>query len=173
MKIFSGIFLLLCLVALTSCAATEYLALDMDKKVNWRKGFEQGHQNQPYIVEYVPEGETVDNWTKMLSIQNFPAKSVANLSTPEAFMNVLKAKMQSRCPTVFWDVIQKGEADILYEWRIENCSPNPDQHEIAKVIFSKMNVFAVHYVSKVKVLPENERKDWIERLRNADIVNKQ
>lgn len=173
MKISSRIFLFLCLVVLTSCAATEHLKLDMDKKEKWKKGFEQVQGNQLYIVEFVPEGETVDNWSKMMTIQNSPIKAVGSFPTPEAFMNDLKAKMQNRCPAVIWNVIQKGEAEILYEWRIENCSPNPDQHEIAKIMYSKVNFFAIHYVSKVKMLPEDERKDWIERLRAADIIVKQ
>jgi hypothetical protein len=173
MNISSRIALLLCLVVLTSCTPTEYLKLDMDKKEKWKKGFEQGLRNQPYIVEYVPEGETVDNWSKMLSIQNFPMTILPKSSTPQSGMNDIKAKVESRCPAVIWNIIETGQSDILYEWRIENCPQEPSQHEISKIIDSKVNRFRIAYVSKVKMLPEAERKDWIERLRKAEIVAKE
>jgi hypothetical protein len=162
---------LACLVFMVGCAtmAPEHLSLTMDQTVKWKKGFEHGGRGQAYIVEFVPEGETVDNWSKMITVQNFTMKDVPNSSTPETLMNEVKAKMQSRCPGVTWNVIQKGESEILYEWRIENCSPNPDQHEVAKIMDGAVNRFVVHYVSKVKMLPEDERTDWIKRLQDAKI----
>jgi len=70
------------------------------------------------IMELIPEGEKIENWTQLVTIQNFAKKG---FSAPEEAMNAAKQKMTERCPSVVWSVIERIREDIIYEWRIENC----------------------------------------------------
>jgi hypothetical protein len=56
-------------------------------------GFQDKNKNAQ-LAEWVPAGETVDNWTEMLTVQIFYNLKV----TPAAFMHDLEKRWMSSCP---------------------------------------------------------------------------
>jgi hypothetical protein len=118
------------------------------------------------ITEFVPEGQDITRWTQLLTIQNFSKKGFPG---PEQAMAALKEKMAERCPSLVWNVIERIHEDVIYEWRVENCSSNPDQHEIARFLVGKQNVFRIAYTAKMKEISEERKKELLERLRQASI----
>lgn len=157
----------LCLAVLVGCATGERLAFPI--REGWKIGNIKEIKGQYQLIEIVPEDETVHNWTKIFSVQNFPLRMVPQ-KTLEAFMNDVKKIIERDCPNVVWNVIQRGQNDILYEWRIENCSKDPDQHEVSRIIDGKWNRWHIAYASRIKKLPEEERDAWIKILAEAKIV---
>jgi hypothetical protein len=131
----------------------------------WKVGYKAEDRAQ-VIFEYVLQGETVENWTELVTIQSFD-KQYIKFPPPETAMNLLKERMVQRCPTVEWNVNERTKESILYEWRIKNCPPNPDQMEIARLIEGKWNRYRVAYATKVSELPQRKRTDWIKSLREA------
>ncbi|MBI3610959.1 MAG: hypothetical protein HY204_09705 [Nitrospirae bacterium] len=164
-------------ILLAGCATGEHMTFSFKRPVpgkEWKIGYQQELKDQYFIVEYIPSDETLNNWTKMVTIQNFGLKTRGQPTaysgkTPEELMSDLKEKMEKRCSNTVWNVIEHGQNDVLYEWRIENCSPEPDQHEVARIFDGKWNRFRVAYVSKVKKLPDEERAEWIDNLKKARI----
>ena len=60
-------------------------------------GYHVGFRNKSddgLITEWVPAGETVENWTEMVTVQVFYHLKVS----PEAFMSNLEARWQRSCP---------------------------------------------------------------------------
>ena len=91
--------------------------------------------------------------------------------SPEDTLGSLKAIREKECPGVTkWNVIEKNENSILYEWQARPCRGWTDQHEIAKIIYGKYNRFFVHYVAKVYQLPPDTRAKWIKRFAEFKIV---
>jgi len=138
------------------------------KKTLWTPGFNQSDQNFSN-TEFVPKGETVENWTQMLNVQSF-AKS--GFPEPEKAMATLRERMLQRCPNAVWKIIEKIKKDVLYEWRIENCPGNADQHEVARLFDGKWNRFRLAYVEKTKELAPEVRDYWIQVLREGKTVIK-
>jgi hypothetical protein len=57
----------------------------------------------------------------------------------------------------------------LYEWHAKECLGQPEQHELARIIYGKHNVFFLHYAAKVHELTPDTRAEWIKRLSAAFI----
>ncbi|HHT9111624.1 MAG TPA: hypothetical protein ACFYDZ_10780, partial [Candidatus Brocadiaceae bacterium] len=81
-----------------------------------------------------------------------------------------KAIREKDCPgATVWNVIEKDENSILYEWQSKPCLGWPDQYEIAKIIYGKYNRFQLRYTTKVYQLPPDKRDEWIEKFRDYKI----
>lgn len=135
----------------------------------WSVGHEQYLKGKSAITEFVRPGETVQNWTELLTVFTFPPKY---LLSPDITMKFLKAKIEKRCQNVVWNVIQREEKKVLFEWKITDCSAHPDQHEVALLIYGKWTVFKISYVEKVKELTPEVRDKWIKAFSEAKAVPK-
>ena len=139
-------------------------------------GHQASDQNQR-ITEFVRPGEKIDNWTELLTWQAL--RKPTNPEPIDAFVARVHADDAKLCPNGFvQNVIAQGfrteteEANILYEWKMKNCHPHADQHEVAKVIYGKFSIFRLAYVAKTEKLAPEKREKWIKELSAAKIVVK-
>lgn len=61
-------------------------------------GFETAHtagNKQQWIMEQVPRGETVDDWTRMVTTQRF--NDIAKRTAPDEFLGVLALNLSQAC----------------------------------------------------------------------------
>ncbi len=140
----------------------------------WTIGNSTGDQNQR-VTEFVRHGEKIDNWTELLTMQAL--RKPANAEPITAMVARVHANEAKSCPNGFvQNVIAQGfpndteEASIIYEWRLTNCPPHADQHEVAKIIYGKFNIFRLAYVAKTKNLMPEKREGWVNELKNAKIM---
>jgi len=155
-------------------AQQEYFMGGFDPK-EWTVGHQAQNQNQ-IIVEFVRPGEKIDGWTELLTMQ-----VLRKPRSPEA-IDVLVPKMHQeiskRCPNMTWNVINRQfssdteEAGMLYEWAIKGCAPDGDQHEIARVVYGKFNIFRLAYTAKTPALAPEKREKWIKDLSTATVVRR-
>jgi len=150
-------------------------SLDPAEFLNWVAGHSQSN-DKGSILEMVPKGETVDNYTRILTDISF-SKAKTQYPAPEDIMKRLRESMLQKCPNAVWHIIEKIGKDVLYEWRSENCSargsdgsPIPDQHNIVRIFEGKYNDFTLMYMRKTRELPAEERNQWLEVMREAKVV---
>lgn len=129
---------------------------------DWKLGSGSDRKGRT-IAEYVPSSESINNWSKLLTIQFLEGEQ----SSPLAVMDEVKSKMQARCPDVAWNIIHQQPSDVLYEWKISGCSGNPDQHEIARLLTGSDGVHRIAYVEKVLSIAPVERDKWIRAFSDA------
>ncbi len=147
---------------LGGCAtALESVYIPADSS-GWKLGYGSDRRGQT-IAEYVPSNESINNWTKLLTIQFLEGEN----RSPSAVMDDLKSRMQSRCPGSYWSVISQDSVSILYEWNIKGCSPNPDQHEIARLLKGNDGVHRIAYVEKTSAMNQAIREKWIASFKEA------
>ncbi len=132
----------------------------------WKVGY-QNAVNNMLITEFVLEGETVENWTELVTVQLFIGLETA---TPEAMVSTSKKILEETCKSPYWKELKKGENDILYEWSIKGCSSGPDQSELSRVIRGKDGMHVIHYAIKKVPMPKDKRARWIEALTKTEIV---
>ncbi|NKB62549.1 MAG: hypothetical protein GKR95_10665 [Gammaproteobacteria bacterium] len=60
----------------------------------WKQGFEDLKADH-YMIEFIPQNETIKKWENMISVQGF--KGIAAKSTPEKFLNRLASRFQNLC----------------------------------------------------------------------------
>jgi len=149
---------------LTSCATSlEYVSVQ-GKLSGWKIGHQEREKfTNSSIREFIPANETIQNWSKMISIQYISGRK----DNPEVFMNALKSRMEQQCKNTTWKTISKDKNSILYEWKISNCSPNSDQHEIARLFLGNDGLHRAAYTEKVKTMPNEIQKEWVNKLSNA------
>jgi hypothetical protein len=118
------------------------------------------------IAEFVPPGESIGNWSRLLTIQFIEQKGVS----PLVVMDQLRAAMQNRCPGSPWQIIQQDPTSVLYEWSIARCGSNPDQHEIARLLKGNDGIQRIAFAQKGADLPPSEREQWLKILSEAYVV---
>src|SRR2546422_3992237 len=87
----------------------------------------------------------------------FPYTTLFRSGPIDALVARVHADDAKLCPNGFvQNVIAQGfrteteEASILYESKFTNCPPHADQHEVARVIYGKSNIFRLAYVAKTQ-----------------------
>ena len=141
------------------------VAAQLDNR-NWKIGHPAG-QGGVNIVEYVLEGETVENWSELVTWQYFPEwQKEASLVD---FYGDLRKLREQRSPTVTWKLISKSDNEIMYWWSIENDPRFEDQTEIARMLLGKDGIHVLHYTIKRPRLFDSDRDKWIRILRSVRI----
>ena len=139
----------------------------------WTVGHHASDQNQR-IVEFVRPGEKIDSWTELFTMQTL--RKPANPDRIDVMVARAHAATSKACPSFVQNVIAQGfpseteEASIIYEWKTMKCPPHADQHEVAKIIYGKFNIFRLAYVAKTEKLAPEKREKWIKDLKNAKII---
>ena len=90
-------------------------------------GYEVGFQdrsNKAQIAEWVPKGETVENWTELVTIQVFHGLEAA----PDGFMRDLEKRWINGCPGaekahVIADAPENGYPTLVW---LLHCPQNPE-----------------------------------------------
>jgi hypothetical protein len=160
---------LLCffVLALAGCAtpletATLHLA---DGAGKWKAAAGSERRGRT-LMEFVPADESIDNWSRLLTIQFIEEKGVSQLVA----MDRLRVAMQGRCPGSSWQIIQQDSTSVLYEWSIARCGSNPDQHEIARLLRGNDGIQRIAFTRKSAELEPSEREQWIKTFSEAYVV---
>ncbi|CBE69331.1 MAG: hypothetical protein F9K13_12850 [Candidatus Methylomirabilis oxygeniifera] len=142
---------------------------EVDYKGAWKYAGSKQAKGEWVTDYYVPEGEGVEAWTRRFTFSNV-RRSYSSPASPEAMMNALKESKVKQCPKVVWNIIQKSDADLLYEYHVADCDRNPVQHKIARILYAKANIWWITYTQKGPPMDEQERLRWIETLSELRIV---
>lgn len=144
------------------CAITLETVFIPTDSSGWKFGSGSDRKGRT-IAEYVPSNESINNWSKLLTIQFLEGER----SSPFAVMEAIRSRIQARCPGTAWNVIRQETSSVLYEWRISDCPGNTDQHEIARLLKGNDGIHRIAYVAKVPNIAAAERERWLNALSDA------
>ncbi|MEB2230520.1 MULTISPECIES: hypothetical protein [Xanthomonas] len=121
---------LLCIASIFAVAASNAaVAADMAEGVQLpaMKGYALAHQHSDpqgnRIAEYVPKGQTVENWTDMVTVNNAVGSGDVG---PRKFLGVIEAGWQAACPGSESHWIREGEkAGRPFALLMLSCPRNP------------------------------------------------
>jgi hypothetical protein len=159
----SFIYILIFIIPMFVFAKTKDLILKVDDK--WHVDYTAF--DGPYgIQEMTIEGENVNNWSELITIQKIP---LSNKPLKDLYSLVIQG-LQS---TVYDGIIQhhlidQDETSIFFEWWIDHPSRHA-QHEWQRLIKSDVDLFIVRYTTKKLDTIETVRTEWEERLLNAHL----
>lgn len=120
-------------------------------------------------VDYIPESEATDRWTEMVSTQiSFVADKQKSL---EDLTKLQETRLRNICTgTVTWNIISRGDTDLLYEWKLEKDHLRPNEQRLVRLIRGKEGIHILRYATRKVPLPEAQRAQWIELLKAAKLV---
>jgi hypothetical protein len=160
----------LCLVVCVGVTASagENESLNFQLSLDWKMA-NHAERFGYVITEYVHSGDDINHWKELFTYQNF-GLGHKRAPTPKDELEALKAVKEKECPgATEWNLIEQNENSILYEWQEKPCLGWPDQHEIARIIFGKHNLFILHYAAKVQQLDPDTRTNWIKTFEDATV----
>jgi len=164
MHVFKISFSLLIILILNGCSTMlEYVDVP-GKLTGWKIRFQKIERfSNDSIREFIPENESINNWSKMITVQFKSGRK----DSPKLFMETLKISMEKQCKNTIWKIIKKNNNSILYEWRISNCEHHSDQHEIARLLRGNDGLHRTAYTEKIKEISTMKRQEWIEKFTNT------
>lgn len=132
----------------------------------WSLGADNSKNNLFY--EYVVNGQTVDNWTELVTLQIF--NGMQKKANGETYANWMLNQLYSRYgEKLSANIIQNDPSDYMVEWRIKGSQQGEDQYEIDRVIVSTESLIIMHYVKKPTIATKSERDKWVMILNKAEV----
>lgn len=136
---------------------------------SWIVGSHDANEQQA-ITEYVPEGETVDNWTELVTISEF--FGLQEQVTPIQLMTSMMQMAEENCTGVKKNILQsEGTDSVIFEWETQGCKAeipggSAPEFDISRIIVGKDRIFIMQHASK-KPLPPEKRDQWITIISSA------
>ncbi len=137
-------------------------------KRQWKLGYQDSRANQ-VIAEFVLEGETVQNWTELVTAQLF----IGLRSEPRYYVEYVKKETARTCPGAKFEILREAPYDVTYAWSIRGCAAAADQAEVARVVLGLDGTHVLHYAVKTGEWPAAERQKWQECLEASQFVKPQ
>lgn len=165
-------FIFTVLMVFTSTARAEETVKAVFDEKQWKLGFENYNpEKKAMIKEFVPEGESVEAWSELITLQFF--EGLQNKITVAQFLQKVQGGLQKACPDVKWSTVSEEEKEAVYRWSIQGCSGQPDQTEITKVVAGQEGMHIWHYAAKDSKLDLKKQKEWIDRLNGFRLKTKE
>ena len=120
-------------------------------------------------IEFTTNGEQIQNWSELFSQQRFPGLTRAGGSPSKMFASIRNSLLAIDAAAEV-TVISESPNEILYHWVISAKQDNPAQHEIAKIIKGRNDLYRVAYVKKTKRLSPTEFSTWKTIIGNSSLV---
>ncbi|WP_071672844.1 hypothetical protein [Nioella nitratireducens] len=139
-------------------------------------GFEEGYQatrGSDTISEYVPEGETVEDWTRMLTIQIFREAGDAD---PVAYLGQLGTALSEACPGSGGNLLGQEPVDGLPAAAAFYVCPAAEQDAPPQEVFLTQAIAGRDALYVVQIAwhdgPEqDELRQWIAYLQEAGVCD--
>ncbi len=150
-----------CIVAIFLLSTSGFAADRPDFAFDGRE-WVLGHQASEkgvQIEEYVLTGESVENWSELITWQYFPGWQ--ERSNAFGIMSQYRFLRMSRSPGVQWEVLAENDNSVLYKWEIENDPAVGDYFELSRIIEGSRGVHFLHYAAKNRQIFLNNLSAWI------------
>ncbi len=169
MKIFITVFMAFCLFVFTGCASTPKQSESIPEPPgpinevfhnlipqNFVLSYKTLSGNME-LKEYVPKGETSDNWTEMITIQTYLGMVQ---TSPKKYASLIKGMGKRVCPgiksTVGESTIQNGYK--VYNWK-QVCQLNPNTNRVEATLIKAIAGYENFYtIQKAWAYYPNEKE---------------
>ena len=126
----------------------------------WEIGFRQS-DDRSRLVEYIPKGQTMTNWTERISIQRFP--ELQRIPAREYLQRTIQALEKAAGIPANVGITTEGPYGLLYTWQIIDAPSHPDQHELGVILPGRHALHFIRYSRRGALWSEQDRKAWVER----------
>ena len=152
----------------TSCATTfeETIAYPPQYLESWNREFID-LRGGGHILEAVPPGQTVKNWTEIFTIQLFRG----NADSLDAAFASMRERIQSVCPDVVMKRVSEDEHSVTYEFWTQGNTSFKAQHELGRFFLGESGLHRVAYARKGAPLPSMDRAKWLDVINRCSVFD--
>lgn len=171
MRHFSLIFVVFLL--LTGCATStpsfpplpESLVLE-DNLDGWELGNRTRVPGIGFLQEMIPEGEAMENWSKLVSVEFLDNQQV----DIEEFARNLAELRKEQCAERTFELLETDAYNAYYTFSSLDCPQMARYSEISRLIMGEAGIHRVSFATRERPLTGEERQHWLSVLRSAYIV---
>jgi hypothetical protein len=165
------VFVYLTFLSLIACASVPIENLHTEIKTdNWVVGFEKDFgPGKGYIREFVPKGESIFEWSRLISVEFIEGES----KSPTAYITAFQLKRKEQCPGTIFEVISQNQYFVTYLFNFPACMKHDAQSEISRLYKGNDGLHRLSYTEKSLFLSESEKKRWLSEFEKSYIVKGQ
>lgn len=125
------------------------------------------------MVELVVDGQSVNKWQELVTIEFFPGLQLK--TTARGMAEAFLARLKETAPNFVGKVISQSDDDVTLEWKIAN---NPgvvvdpmrtNQCELDRILTSRNGIHFLHYAIKTADISTQKRTTWLRNLGSASL----
>ncbi len=133
----------------------------------WQLGFTDSQNG--LLKEYVLAGETVDNWSELITVQRF---SNPNGARVQDYAAQFKAALEkSVAGNLRFQILTEDAKNLFYEFEVTDDAVHPDQYETGRIESEGGEIWFVHYAIKVPEIDKSEKDAWLNIMSTDDLKN--
>jgi hypothetical protein len=137
---------------------------------DWKLGYRKLDAN-PILFEFVLPGETVQDWSELVSVQIISNVSL-NLSVSKFVADVADQRRSTKpgCAIVSQKILASTPTELLYEQTLAKCAPFRDEYSVRKAIRGPRSLTDVSY-TKISEMEDAEKRKWAEIVGRTTSIN--
>lgn len=156
------------LLLLAACASVpvEAVISDMDA-TGWTIGYQRdAGPGRGYIREWVPKGEHIEKWSRLLSIEFREGERQSALT----YATELGKLRQEQCPGTQWALIENDDYSAIYSVAFPPCAGHDAQVELTRLIMGNDGLHRFSYAEKGRAFDADTAAHWLGVLRKAYVA---
>lgn len=131
---------------------------------DWQLGFQRDRgPRQGTITEFVPRGEHIDHWSKLLSIE-----FVETVKIPfDKYVQLFSTQRTLQCPGTTFKILNQTSTSSIYMVEFPTCMGHEQQAELTKVFQGNDGIHRISYAEKAKSLSPETVSHWLSLFETA------
>ena len=160
------LFLVALLVAGCESTPIEGIVTDIDS-ASWKIGYQRDFGiGNGTIREFVPTGEDIDHWTKLLSIEFYEGNR-----TPVAlYAKYFGKTREEQCPGTKFEILKEERYSVSYYFEFPDCMGQDAQAEVTRLIQGNDGLHRISYAEKGTGLSSATREKWLAKFQSAYVA---
>ena len=145
---------------------------DAELQQKWTLAYKEIVPGGAWIMEWIPKGEDINNWTQLIQVQYFPFSQISTPTkiTASDFSTFFIQTLRDKFPDIKSNLTVRNPDNVLIEWSLPKPTQGESsQHELAEAISTDDGLYRIAYTKKVPVMDRDERLLWTDRLSKVKV----
>ena len=150
-------------------AALDQLEIEFDNQ-EWYVNYEDEEEEGIFVREYLPEGDTPDDWNEVITVhflegwQEHSLDDIVDQIEDEALQSGIDED------DLEIDILEEENDELIYEYFREENDTMPGLHELARVFRADDGVYILQYANGDVKMDSEQEEEWMELLQKAKIA---
>lgn len=147
----------------------DQLEIEFDDQ-EWYVNYEGEEEEGIFIREYLPEGETPEDWNEVITVHFMEGLQEQSLDDfvdqieDEALQNGIDEN------DLEIDILEEENDELIYEYFREENDTMPGLHELARMMKADDGVYILQYANGDVKMDSEKEEEWMELIQKAKIA---